>query len=79
MSLFRPYSISEARQAIREQKEVRLLCPHCSGSVYVALSYPYTALKRQKAIQTAVDEHRRICSAAPAEAERVYKIEYQRS
>lgn len=58
--------------------EVRLLCPHCHGTLYVTLAWPYTNERRQRAIKEAVDEHRRLCAKAPPEAKRVYQIDYPR-
>ena len=54
--------------------EVKLLCPHCSGALYVKLAQPITPQRQQKAIKEAVDEHRRLCAKAPPEAKRVYEI-----
>lgn len=72
-------SIREERTPVAEAKEVRLQCPYCSGAVYVTLSYPFTAARRQKAISEAIDEHRRLCEKAPPEASRVYRIDYPRA
>jgi hypothetical protein len=58
--------------------EVKLLCPHCNGALYVTLAAPYTPQRRQKAIHEAVETHRRECAKAPPEAQRVYQIEYPR-
>lgn len=73
------FSIHENRIAAAEAKELRLLCPHCFGAVFVTLDYPFTPHRRQRAISVAIDEHRRLCLAAPAEAKRVYRIDYPRS
>lgn len=61
-----------------DQSQVRLLCPHCTGALYVTLAWPYTSQRRQAAIKDAVDSHRKECSGAPPEAQRVYEIHYPR-
>jgi len=58
--------------------EVRLLCPHCSGALYITLAQPITPARRQQAISEAVEDHRRQCEKAPPEAQRVYRIDYPR-
>lgn len=76
---FGPRSIREDRQPLAQAKELRLQCPHCSGVVHIKLAYPFTAIRRQRAISQAIDEHRRLCDKAPPEASRVYTIEYPRA
>jgi hypothetical protein len=68
----------ETSQSPVEAREVRLQCPHCLGLVYVPLPWNPTAEQRQRVISEAISEHRRLCSAAPPEAERVYQITYPR-
>ena len=74
-----PRSIREDRETVAQAKELRLLCPHCSGTVYVTLEYPFTTIRRQEAIRAAIDEHRKLCAKAPPEAQRVYRIDYPRA
>jgi hypothetical protein len=62
-----------------EAKEVRLMCPHCSGVVYVPLPLNVTSEQRQAKISEAISEHRRLCSEAPPEEGRVYSITYPRA
>ena len=59
-------------------KEIRLLCPHCSGSVYVAVPWNCTAESRQNLVQAAVEEHRRLCPSLPGDESTVYTINYPR-
>jgi hypothetical protein len=66
-------------KSVAEANEVRLLCPHCNSPLYVPLEWPYLRANRQRAISEAITEHRRLCSAAPPEAGRVYQITYPRS
>lgn len=71
--------ISENRDTVAEAKEVRLLCPHCYGALYVTVPYGVTAERRQRLIAAAVNEHRGLCDKAPPEAQRVYRIDYPRA
>lgn len=60
-------------------KEVRLLCPHCAGSLIVHVDWPYLRVERQRRISKAIEEHRKVCAGAPPEAGRVYQIDYPRA
>lgn len=66
---------------VAEAKEVRLLCPHCYDALYVTLDWApggyATEVNRDKK-RKAIEEHRKLCSAAPPEAGRVYEIAYPR-
>lgn len=70
--------VSEPRQQAARSKEIRLLCPHCHSAVFVSLNWPYDGIERQRMISEAINEHRRLCSGAPPEAQRVYRIDYPR-
>ena len=70
--------ISETRESPLIAKTIRLICPHCNGTCFPDLPYKPTAEQRQQAIRNAIEEHRKICTAAPVEAERVYEITYPR-
>ena len=72
-------SIGETRQQATVAKQVRLLCPHCSASVYVDVPVGCTSLTRQEKIKDAVDEHRRLCASVESENEVVYRIDYPRA
>lgn len=72
-------SISETREAPAVAKEVKLLCPHCSASVFVSVPYGSTSLARQEFIKEAVEEHRRLCPSLESSNEVVYRIDYPRS
>ena len=75
-----PYSsYSEARDPAMLAKEVRLVCPHCKSSVYVPIPYKPGAWTRQGLIREAIDEHRRVCTAADMMQGFVYDIEYPRA
>lgn len=63
---------------VAEAKEVRLLCPHCYGAIYVTQDWPYTSQVNYDKKREAIAEHRKLCSAAPPEAGRVYSIDYPR-
>ena len=63
---------------VRRAKEIKLLCPHCHSSLFVQLDWPYLRVERQRKISEAIGEHRKLCSAAPPEAGRVYEITYPR-
>jgi hypothetical protein len=54
------------------------MCPNCHGQVFVPLPWNVTSEQRQRVISEAITEHRRLCSAAPPEAGRVYAITYPR-
>lgn len=73
-----PRAINEDRQTVAQAKQVRLLCPHCSGTLYVTLDYPFTPERRQQVMRSAIGEHRGLCAKAPPEAQRVYRIDYPR-
>jgi hypothetical protein len=60
-----------------EAKELRLMCPHCSGAVYVPLPTNVTAEQRQRLISEAVGEHRSLCPSEPSSGI-VYSISYPR-
>jgi hypothetical protein len=62
-----------------DAKEVRLMCPHCSASVYVTVPVGCTSLTRQERIKAAVDEHRRLCPSEDALGAVVYTISYPRA
>jgi len=72
-------TISETRDLAALAKEVRLLCPHCSASVYVSVPVGCTSLKRQELIKDGVDEHRRLCPSVESANEVVYRIDYPRA
>lgn len=74
-----PRGISEDRVAPWLAKEIRLMCPHCSGSVFVQIPWGVTAEARQRLVAGAINEHRGICASAPAEEGRVYTIDYPRA
>jgi hypothetical protein len=76
--VFEPNAIREHRQLAAAANEVRLLCPHCSGPLYVPLGWSCSPVIRQRKISEAINEHRAICTAAPSEAGRVYRIDYPR-
>ena len=79
MGAVHPRQISETRQTVAEAKQVRLLCPHCYGALYVTVPYGVTNVERQRLIGEAVNEHRGLCDKAPPEAQRVYRIDYPRT
>lgn len=72
-----PYS--EAREIAAVAKQVRLQCPHCHGQVFVTMPHKPPAVKRQKLIREAIDEHRRVCTAADILDGFVYDIQYPRA
>ena len=72
-------SYSEAREFAALAKQVRLLCPHCQGQVFVTMPHKPPQLKRQKLIREAIDEHRRVCTVAEITDGFVYSIEYPRA
>lgn len=61
-----------------DAKEIRLMCPHCNGTAVVSVPRDNWTARRKK-ISDVVDEHRRVCPAAPPDAHRVYTIEYPRA
>lgn len=67
-------SISENRLSPWTTKEIRLMCPHCNGSLFVQV--PVDGVGRQGLIQDAIEHHRRMCLP---EDGRVYRIEYPRA
>jgi hypothetical protein len=71
-------SIGETRDTPVAAKQVRLLCPHCSASVYVDVPVGCTSLTRQERIKEGVDEHRRLCPSVESVNEVVYRIDYPR-
>ena len=70
--------ISEDREGPSTAKEVAFKCPECHKLAIAVLPYSPTQLQRMQIIKAALDEHRKICTAAPAEVERVYEIWYPR-
>jgi hypothetical protein len=70
--------ISENREGPSTAKEVAFKCPECQKLAIVVLPYQPTALERMHIIKAALDEHRKVCTAAPPEVERVYDIWYPR-
>jgi hypothetical protein len=74
-----PRTISENRTPVMEAKQIRLICPHCKVEVYVTMPYKPTPEQRQQLTSKAIDEHRRLCTQASAEAGRVYEIQYPRT
>lgn len=71
--------ISESRDNPLDAKEAAFKCPDCHKLAVVVFPYKPTSNERMKVIKEALDEHRKICSAAPPEIERVYTIWYPRS
>jgi len=71
--------IREDRERPVEAKELRLMCPHCHGCIYVKFSWPITAVSRNNEMKLAIEEHRPLCTGAPPEAGRVYEISYPRA
>lgn len=71
--------ISESSVGPFKAKEIRLLCPHCAGSVFVPLPWNPTAEARQGLVQAAVEEHRRLCPSIPQDEGTVYSIHYPRT
>ena len=70
--------ISESSVGPFKAKEIRLLCPHCQQSVYVTLPWNFTAEIRQRLVQAAVEEHRRLCTFIDESTETIYSISYPR-
>jgi len=68
--------IAEHRDAPAVAKEIKIMCPHCSESMFV--KRPPTWVERQKLMSEAINEHRKLCAKAPPEAQRVYEITYPR-
>lgn len=66
-------------KTVAQANEVRLLCPHCSGALYVQLEWPFLKVDRTRKISEAINLHRKNCAGAPIEASRVYRIDYPRS
>jgi hypothetical protein len=56
-----------------------LLCPHCSGAIYVQLEWPFLRVDRTRKLSEAIELHRKNCAGAPPEAQRVYRIDYPRA
>ena len=70
--------ISENRESPFEAKEAALRCPDCGKMAIVIFPYKPSAQQRIETFKAALDEHRKICTAAPPEKERVYEIWYPR-
>ena len=70
--------ISESRDNPQDAKEVAIKCPECGKLAIVVFSYKPTYTQRMETIKAALDEHRKVCTAAPAETGRVYEIWYPR-
>ena len=73
-----PIRVRETSEGPFTAREVRLQCPHCAGAVYVPLPWNVTMEQRTQLITAAITEHRVLCSGAPPEAQRIYKITYPR-
>ncbi len=71
--------VSKNRQTVAEAKTVLLKCPYCPASLEVWFGHGFTPEQKHEARKAAVDEHRRLCSGAPPEAQRVYTIHYPRA
>ena len=71
--------ISENREQPLEAKEAALKCPDCGKFAFITFPYKPTRLQRIQTMKEALDEHRKICSAAPPEAGRMYEIWYPRA
>ena len=74
-----PIRVQERSEGPLQAKEVALQCPHCQGVVYARFTYQPTAEQRQQTIRAAIMEHRGLCSQAPPEEGRIYKISYPRA
>ena len=59
-------------------REKRYLCPHCSGQAIVSYPWDATELQRAQLTREAIEEHRKVCPKADAQAARVYEISYPR-
>jgi len=70
--------ISENREGPLTAKEVALKCPDCQKIAVIVFPYKPTSQQRFEMMKAALDEHRRICPAAPPEKERKYEIWYPR-
>lgn len=70
--------ISENRESPFEAKEVAIKCPECHKMAIIVFPYKPSAEQRIKMMKAALDEHRKVCVAAPAEIERKYEIWYPR-
>ncbi len=70
--------ISETRYGPGEAKEAALRCDLCGKMAVVVFPYKPTKLQRLQTMKAALDEHRKICTAAPPEVERKYEIWYPR-
>jgi len=70
--------VSENREGPSTAKEVAMKCPDCHKLAIVVFPYKPTMEERHKVMKEALDEHRKICTAAPPEKERIYQIWYPR-
>jgi hypothetical protein len=72
--------ISERRQTAREAKGVTMRCDGCDRDFGVVFPYGATALKRQRLMKAAADEHRKIgCVKGTTDEGRVFRIDRPRS
>ena len=71
--------ISENRDNPLDAKEAAFKCPDCHKLAVVVFPYKPTNQERMKVIKEALDEHRKICPAAPPETGRVFEIWYPRT
>jgi hypothetical protein len=70
--------INEDRESYQTAKEVAIKCPECHKMAIIVFPYKPTAQQRIEMMKAALDEHRKICTAAPPEIERKYEIWYPR-
>ena len=70
--------ISETNVGPFKAKEKRYQCPHCEGLVFVKIAWDATPEQTHRHTAAALDEHRRLCTQAPSEAARIYRIDYPR-
>lgn len=74
-----PTVLRESRQAPGAAREIQFTCGLCKKNAYAMLPYAPTSGQRQQIIKAALDEHRRVCTAAPPEVQRTYEIWYPRA